>query len=148
MMEHQLQKSSGYHRPKKRLGRGNASGSGNYSGRGMKGQKSRSGKGPRPGYEGGQLPLIKRLPMQRGFNNIFKIEYQLVKIGELNRFDKNQSVSPEHLLAYGLIDNLHTPTKILGDGEITNPLVVSAHKFTSSAARKITNAGGEPRLLT
>ena len=148
MMEHQLQKSSGYHRPKKRLGRGSSSGSGNYSGRGMKGQKSRSGKGPRPGYEGGQLPLIKRLPMQRGFNNIFKTKYQLVKVGELNRFDENQSVSPEDLLAHGLIDNLHTPIKILGNGEITNSLVVSAHKFTSSAARKITGAGGEPSLLT
>ena len=113
-----------------------------------RGLPRRSGPGPRPGYEGGQLPLIKRLPMQRGFTNIFKIEYQLIKIGELNRFDKNQSVSPKDLLASGLIDNLHTPIKVLGDGEITNPLVISAHKFTSSATRKITDAGGEPRLIT
>ena len=142
MMEHQIVPSPGARRPRKRVGRGDAAGQGSYGGRGMKGQKSRSGYRIRPGFEGGQLPLIKGLPMKRGFNNKFKTQYSLVKLEDLQSFDSGERVTPEVLYLRGLIPNLKSPVKILGNGEIEVAMTVVANKFTGSARSKIEAAGG------
>ncbi|MCE2462322.1 MAG: 50S ribosomal protein L15 [Dehalococcoidia bacterium] len=147
MMEHQVAPTPGTRRNRKRLGRGDASGHGSYSGRGMKGQKSRSGRGVRPGFEGGQLPLIKGLPMRRGFTNIFKKQYHLVKLEELNRFPRDSEVVPESLVRAGILRSIKHPVKILGNGEITVPLRVRAHKFTDSAREKIEAVGGRAEAI-
>ena len=147
MREHQVAPSPGARRARKRIGRGDSSGYGSYAGRGMKGQKSRSGKGIRPGFEGGQLPLIKGLPMKRGFINIFKKQYHLVKTEMLNALPPDSEVTAETLLEAGLLRSLKHPVKILGNGEITVPLRVSAHKFTRSARDKIEAAGGSAEVL-
>ena len=147
MMEHQVVPSKGARRSRKRLGRGDASGHGSYCGRGMKGAKSRSGHGPRPGYEGGQLPLIKGLPMKRGFTNIFKKQYSLVKLEDLNLLPGDSEVTPELLVQLGFIKNLRHPVKVLGDGELQVSLIVSAQKFTRSAIEKIEAAGGRVEVL-
>jgi len=99
-MEHLVRPKRGARRARRRVGRGDGSGRGTYAGKGMKGQKARSGKGPRPGFEGGQLPLIKRLPEQRGFTNIFKKEYALVKVGSLDAIEGKEPVTPEALVQY------------------------------------------------
>jgi large subunit ribosomal protein L15 len=128
----------------KRVGRGTGSGHGTYSGRGCKGQKSRAGNRKfRPGFEGGQLPLIKRLPRKRGFTNIFKTEYSLVSLGELNKFDSGSDVSPGKMLEAGMIKTLANPVKILADGVLDRPLTVTADKFSASARAKIEAAGGK-----
>jgi large subunit ribosomal protein L15 len=132
----------GSRRAAKRVGRGNGSGHGTYSGRGCKGQKSRAGYKMRPGFEGGQLPLIKRLPRKRGFTNIFRTEYSTVNAGMLNSFDPGSEVTPETMLAAGIIKSLKNPVKVLGDGDIDRPLKVRAHKFSASAKAKIEAAGG------
>lgn len=132
----------GSRRASKRVGRGDGSGHGTYSGRGCKGQKSRAGYKMRPGFEGGQLPLIKRLPRKRGFTNIFRTEYSTVKIGALNAFDAGSEVTPEQMLAAGIVKSLKNPIKILGDGDIDRSLKVRAHKFSASAKAKIEAAGG------
>ena len=147
MMEHQVAPTPGTRRNRKRLGRGDASGHGSYSGRGMKGQKSRSGRGVRPGFEGGQLPLIKGLPMRRGFTNIFKKQYHLVKLEELNRFPGDSEIVPETLVRAGILRSIKHPVKILGNGEITVPLRVRAHKFTDSAREKIEAVGGRAEAI-
>ena len=113
----------------------------------MKGQKSRSGKGPRPGFEGGQLPMIKGLPMKRGFTNMFKKYYHLVKLIDLSIFPADAEITPEQLLEAGLLKNLKYPVKVLGDGNITVPLTVKAHKFTRSAQAKIETAGGSAEVI-
>jgi len=128
---------------RKRVGRGDGSGYGTYSGRGSKGQKSRSGYKMRPGFEGGQLPLIKRLPRKRGFVNIFRIEYNIVNIDKLNTFESGSEVTPEKLLAAGLIKSLRKPIKILAEGNINHPLLVRANKFSAAAKTKIEAAGGK-----
>ena len=125
------------------MGRGDGSGHGTYSGRGCKGQKSRAGYKMRPGFEGGQLPLIKRLPQKRGFVNIFRIEYSLVNIGKLNVFDSGSEVTPEKLVAAGLVKSLRYPIKILAEGDIKYPLVIKANKFSAAAKAKIEAAGGK-----
>jgi len=127
----------------KRVGRGDGSGHGTYSGRGCKGQKARSGGGVRLGFEGGQLPLIKRLPRKRGFTNVFKTEYNIINVGELDIFPSGSEVNPEDLFKAELIKSLTRPTKILGDGEIHRPLSVKANKFSGAAERKIVAAGGK-----
>ncbi|HUT67338.1 MAG TPA: 50S ribosomal protein L15 [Dehalococcoidales bacterium] len=132
----------GSRRASKRVGRGDGSGHGTYSGRGCKGQKSRAGYKMRPGFEGGQLPLIKRLPRKRGFTNIFRTEYSTVKVGALNAFDAGSEVTPEQMLAAGIVKSLKNPIKILGDGDIDRSLKVRAHKFSASAKAKIEAAGG------
>jgi large subunit ribosomal protein L15 len=124
------------------VGRGNGSGHGTYSGRGCKGQKSRSGRGVRLGFEGGQLPLIKRLPRKRGFTNIFKTEYNVVNVGKLAIFPSGTKVTTEELLRVKLINTTDRPTKILGAGNVPHPLQVTANKFSSSAEKKILAAGG------
>jgi large subunit ribosomal protein L15 len=129
---------------RKRVGRGNGSGHGTFSGRGCKGQKARAGNNKvRPGFEGGQLPLIKRLPRKRGFTNIFRTEYSTVNIGELNKFESGSEITSEKMLAAGIIKSLAKPVKVLADGDIDRPLTVKADKFSASARAKIEAAGGK-----
>jgi len=143
MKQNELRSPVGAKHKKKRVGRGDGSGHGTYSGRGCKGQKARSGGGVRLGFEGGQLPLIKRLPQKRGFTNIFKTEYNIVNVGELAIFPPETEVTPKELLQAGLIKFPDQPTKILGVGDIQHPLLVRANKFSSSAEKKIVAAGGK-----
>jgi len=147
MMEHLLVPPRGARKPRKRVGRGDAAGQGSYSGRGMKGQKARSGSGPRPGFEGGQLPLIKGLPMRRGFTNLFKTYYSLVKLETLEAFEAGDLITPELLWRRGHLRHLKHPVKILGDGQLTKAVTVAAHKFTRSARAKIEAAGGTVQEL-
>ena len=142
MEQSKLKPPIGAKHKRKRVGRGDGSGHGTYSGRGSKGQKARSGGGVRLGFEGGQLPLIKRLPRKRGFVNIFRTEYNVINIGRLKVFPPNAEVTPEELLKVRLIKSLKQPVKILGDGEIDRPLVVRANKFSATAEKKIVAAGG------
>ena len=142
MMEHQLVPNKRARKPRKRVGRGDAAGQGSTAGRGMKGQKSRSGRDLRPGFEGGQLPLIKGLPMKRGFTNSFKIYYSLVKVEALDNFEPGERVTPEVLHQRGFLRKLNQPVKIVGDGEISKAITVVAHKFTQSARQKIEAAKG------
>jgi len=139
----ELSPAPGSKKPRKRVGRGNGSGHGTYSGRGCKGQKSRAGYKIRPGFEGGQLPLIKRLPRKRGFVNIFRIEYSVVNLDKLNIFDAGSEVTPEKLVAKGIVKSLHHPIKILANGNINRPLVIKANKFSAVAKAKIEAAGGQ-----
>jgi large subunit ribosomal protein L15 len=143
MEQNELRPPAGAKHKRKRIGRGDGSGHGTYSGRGCKGQKARSGGGVRLGFEGGQLPLIKRLPRKRGFTNIFKTEYNIVNVGKLAIFPPGTEVTPKELLRAGLIDTPEHPTKILGVGDIKHPLLVSANRFSSSAEKKILAAGGK-----
>lgn len=143
MKQNELKPPAGAKHKRKRIGRGNGSGHGTYSGRGVKGQKARSGGGVRLGFEGGQLPLVKRLPRKRGFTNIFKVEYNTVNVGELAIFSPGSEVTPKELLEAGLISAPHRPTKILGQGDIQRPLLVKANKFSASAEKKILAAGGK-----
>lgn len=143
MMEHEITPPKGARRNRKRVGRGDAAGGGSYAGRGLKGQKSRSGKGLRPGFEGGQLPLIKGLPMKRGFNNRYKTYYSLVNLNTLqDRFESGARVTPELLHGLNIVRRPNLPIKVVGDGELGRPLTVVAHKFTASARAKIEAAGG------
>ena len=142
MMQHQIKPNAGSRKNRKRIGRGNAAGGGTYAGRGLKGQKSRSGKGIKPGFEGGQNPLIKGLPMIRGFNNKFKTHYSLVSLGNLDRLPVGDNITPEYLYILGIIRSKRNPIKIVGNGDITKPLNISAHKFTESARKKIEAVGG------
>ena len=144
----ELRAPKGARRNRKRIGRGNGS-KGTYSGRGMKGQKSRSGGGVRPSFEGGQLPLMKRLPTQRGFTNIFRVEYATVNVDELAaRFDPDAEVTPQALRDARLVRGRGTPVKVLGRGEIDRALTVSAHRFSTEARRKIEAAGGVAMEIT
>ena len=142
MRQDELSPASGSKKSRKRVGRGDGSGYGTYSGRGCKGQKSRSGFKMRPGFEGGQLPLIKRLPRKRGFANIFRTEYSVININKLNMFEAGSEVTPEKLVAAGLVKSLRHPVKILAEGDINHPLLVKAHKFSTAARAKIEAAGG------
>ena len=142
MMEHQLAPPKGARKNRKRIGRGDAAGQGSTAGRGMKGQKSRSGSGPPIWFEGGQLPLIKGLPMKRGFHNRFKTYYALVKLETLDRFDAGERITPELLLEKGYLRNLNRPVKVVGDGEISKAVTVVAAKFTRTAKDKIEAAQG------
>lgn len=134
--------SPGSRKARKRVGRGDGSGHGTYSGRGCKGQKSRAGYRMKPGFEGGQLPLIKRLPRKRGFTNIFRIEYSVVNLTRLNVFEPESEVDLEKLITAGIVKSLRRPVKILGEGDIDRPLTVKAHKFSAAARTKIEAAGG------
>lgn len=146
MRIHDLSPNEGARKNRKRVGRGNGSGRGNYSGRGDNGQNSRSGGGVRPGFEGGQTPLARRLP-KRGFNNIFKKEYSVVNVAKLNIFEPGTEVTPELLLEKGLISKVRDGVKVLGDGELNRELVVKAHKFSKSAKEKIEGAGGKVEVI-
>jgi len=128
---------------KKRVGRGNASGHGTYATRGIKGQKSRSGRDLRIGFEGGQIPLVRALSRKRGFTNRFRVEYEPVNLASLARFEAGSVVSLETLKAAGIVKSSAKPVKILGDGELTVGLTVRAHKFSVAARSKIEAAGGK-----
>ena len=128
---------------RKRVGRGNSSGHGTYSGRGQKGQKSRAGGGVRPGFEGGQLPLIQRLPSKRGFTNIFKVEYNIINLSQLNRFEPSAEVTPEKLASAGLIKGRSRLVKVLASGELQHALTIRANAFSAAAKQKIEAAGGK-----
>src|SRR3972149_11116667 len=142
MLAHELRPPKGAKHARKRVGRGNASGHGTYSGRGLKGQKARAGRKPRLGFEGGQPPLIKRLPHRRGFTNPFRVEYSPVSVGQLERFEAGTEVTPELLRQVGIIKNLRQPVKVLGDGQISKALTVRVHGFSAAAKEKIEGAGG------
>jgi len=140
---HNLQPHEGATRERKRVGRGIAAGQGKTAGKGHKGQKSRSGDRTLPWFfEGGQTPLHMRIP-KRGFRPVNRVEYAVVNVGKLNElFEANTEITPEVLVAKGLVSK-NKPVKILGDGELTKPLVVKAHKFSKSAKEKIEAAGGK-----
>jgi large subunit ribosomal protein L15 len=141
--QNELSPAPGSKHARKRVGRGNSSGHGTYSGRGLKGQKSRAGGKMRPGFEGGQLPLIKRLPKKRGFFNLFRTEYSVVNLGDLNTFEKGSEVTLESLKKAGLVKSLRQPVKILAGGKLDRPLSIQAHKFSAAAKAVIEANGGK-----
>ena len=143
MQQSDLFPAEGSRKVKKRIGRGNASGQGTTAGKGNKGQKSRSGVQIQRGFEGGQLPIIKRLPRKRGFYNPNHVQYSPVNVGSLNEFAEGSEVNAEILYKSGLIDSLKRPVKILADGELTHSLTVKANKFSEAAKAKIEAAGGK-----
>jgi large subunit ribosomal protein L15 len=144
---HNLKPAKGATSAKKRVGRGPGSGLGKTSGRGEKGQKSRSGFGQKLGFEGGQMPLHRRVP-KRGFTNArFRKEYTVVNVERLEVFESGAVVTPELLIKRGIVKKLLDGIKILGDGAITKPLTVRAHKFSAKAQERITGAGGKVEVL-
>jgi large subunit ribosomal protein L15 len=147
MLEHDLQQAEKARKNRKRVGRGDSSGNGSFSGRGMKGQKSRSGKPLRPGFEGGQLPIIKGLPMKRGFNNIFKTQYSIVNVSDLQIFPEGTEISNKTLFEHGLISTLRHPVKVLGNGELSNKITIEATKFTKTALEKLEKSGSTAKEI-
>lgn len=141
-----LKPARGANRKNKRVGRGMGSGHGKTATRGYNGQLSRAGARMRPGFEGGQMPLHRRLP-KRGFKNIFRVEYIAVNLEKLSVFGSGEEVSPQILKERGLVKNLRDGVKILGVGDLQHPLRVRAHKFSKSAAEKIEKAGGTIEVL-
>ena len=146
MKLHELRAAEGSTKNRKRRGRGTATGQGKTGGRGMNGQKSRSGGGVRLGFEGGQMPLYRRLP-KRGFTNIFGTEYTTINVKDLNRFEAGTVVTPELLEETGLVKQVKDGIKVLGDGVLENSLTVKASKFTKSAVEKIEAAGGKAEVI-
>ena len=147
-MQQNTIKSNQLRKNRKRVGRGDSSGYGSYSGRGMKGQNSRSGGGVRPGFEGGQLPMIKRLPSLRGFTNVFKKQFNVVNLDRIiEKFPEGGDVDTNALVGAGVIRNASSPTKILGRGTVAVSFNISANKFTRSAKQKIEAAGGSAKVL-
>ncbi len=142
----QLKPPKGARKAKKRVGRGPGSGKGKTCGRGMKGQKSRSGGKVNPRFEGGQMPLYRRLP-KRGFTNIFRKEYAIINVGELEKYAQNGVVDLKILQEKGKIKKAKAGLKVLGDGEIKEALVVKAHKFSQKAKEKIEAAGGKIEII-
>ncbi len=142
LRQNDLAPAPGSRRPRKRVGRGWRSGHGRTAGKGNKGQKSRSGPGIHPYFEGGQLPLHRRLPGKRGFTNIFKIEYSVVNVGKLNAFAAGSVVGLEELLDSRLVRSAAKPVKILGGGDLDRALKVRADGFSAAARQKILGAGG------
>lgn len=147
MKQNDLKPSPGSRRDRKRVGRGPGSGLGKTSGRGEKGQKSRSGYSSKRGFEGGQMPLHRRIP-KRGFTNIFRVEFRTVNVDRLNGLKAGSEVTPESLQKAGLLPKGRTPVKILGNGELKVALTVRAHKYTGSAAKKIEAAGGKAEVIS
>jgi large subunit ribosomal protein L15 len=143
----EIKPSPGSTHSRKRVGRGNSSGHGNFSGRGCKGQKSRSGPGIRRGFEGGQLPLMKRLPRLRGFHNINKVEFSLVNVGQLAQFDAGAEITAQFLCAAGIVKNADLPLKVLGEGELNKSLTIKASRFSATAQKKIAAAGGKAEVV-
>jgi large subunit ribosomal protein L15 len=143
MDQSNLKSPPGARHKRKRVGCGDGSGHGTYSTRGCKGQKSRSGRDLRPGFEGGQIPIIKRLPWKRGFTNVAKTKYSIINVGDLRLFDAGEEVDLPRLIACGLIRSDRYPLKILGNGVIDRPLIVRANKFSQTAITKIESAGGK-----
>lgn len=146
MKLHDLKPAVGATTAPKRLGRGVGSGLGKTSGKGHQGAKARSGGGKGPGFEGGQIPLARRLP-KRGFTNIFRTEYVAINVDRLEIFEDGMVVTPVELIQYGIIKNIQDGVKILGNGELTKKLTVQANKFSASAKEKIEAAGGKAEVI-
>lgn len=146
MTLNELKPAAGSNRKRKRVGRGDGSGHGKTSCRGHKGQGARSGGGTKPGFEGGQMPLQRRLP-KRGFHNRFRIEMSVVNITQLEAFASGAEVTPEALIAQGLVRGKNPRIKILGDGSLSKPLMVKAHGFSAKAKEKIEAFGGKAELI-
>lgn len=147
MKLHELQPAAGSKKTRTRVGRGLGSGLGKTSGRGQKGQNSRSGGGVRSGFEGGQMPLYRRLP-KRGFKNVFAKQYAEVNVEQLNRFEDGATVDPVALIEAGILKNVRDGIRILGNGSLeTKSLTVIANGFTKSAEEKITAAGGKVEVI-
>jgi large subunit ribosomal protein L15 len=142
MKLHELRSPKGARKPRRRVGRGLGSGRGTTAGKGTKGQKARSGGGVPPYFEGGQLPLVKRLPYRRGFVNPNRVGYQPVNLDGLARFEADSVVGPDELVAAGLLDDREL-VKVLGDGELPHALTVRAHRFSKAARERIEAAGGK-----
>ena len=147
MKQNALKPTPGSRKNRKRVGRGPGSGSGKTSGRGENGQKSRSGYSRKRGFEGGQMPLKRRVP-KRGFTNIFRIEYRTVNVDRLNELPAGSEVTPDFLQKLGLLRKGKSPVKVLGNGELTIALTVRAHKYTGSAVQKIEAAGGKAEVIS
>ncbi|MBA4179754.1 MAG: 50S ribosomal protein L15 [Anaerolinea sp.] len=144
----ELKPDRGATHAKKRVGRGNGSGHGTYSGKGLKGQKSRSGKNkPYDAFEGGQFPTSRKYHTLRGFNNKWRVPFQPINLAALDRFEDGASVTPETLIAAGMLRHLREPVKVLGNGDLTKKLNVSAHRFSETAKAKIEQAGGTVTLI-
>ena len=146
MKLHELKAAGGSTKNPKRKGRGTGTGNGTTAGRGMNGQKSRSGGGVRLGFEGGQMPLYRRLP-KRGFTNIWGTEYTVLNVDAFNGFEAGTVVTPEMLKEAGLVKQVKDGIKILGDGKLEKNLTVQAHKFTKTAVEKIESAGGKVEVI-
>ncbi len=146
MRLHELRPAEGTNKSKKRVGRGTGSGLGTTAGRGMNGQNSRSGGGVRPGFEGGQLPLFRRIP-KRGFKNRNRIIWTTINVEDLNAFEANTVITPELLIESGKVKKFNDGIKVLGDGELKVGLTVKANKFTQSAIEKIEAAGGKAEVI-
>jgi large subunit ribosomal protein L15 len=142
----ELKPAAGSNRKRKRVGRGDGSGHGKTSCRGHKGQGSRSGGGTKPGFEGGQMPLQRRLP-KRGFHNPFRIEMSVVNLTQLESFPSGAEVTPESLCAQGLVHGKNRRIKILGDGSLSKPLTIKAHGFSAQAKAKIEASGGKTEVI-
>ncbi|MFA5634992.1 MAG: 50S ribosomal protein L15 [Anaerovoracaceae bacterium] len=146
MKIHELRAPEGATKNPKRKGRGTGSGQGKTAGRGMNGQNSRSGGGTRLGFEGGQMPLYRRIP-KRGFTNIWKKEWEIVNVEALNAFDDGTEITPDLLLETGLAKKVVDGIKILGEGTLDKKITVKAHKFSKSAIEKIESAGGKAEVI-
>ncbi|WP_077210492.1 50S ribosomal protein L15 [Bacillus dakarensis] len=146
MKLHELKPAEGSRKERKRLGRGIGSGQGKTAGKGHKGQNARSGGGVRPGFEGGQTPLYRRLP-KRGFTNINRKEFAIVNLDVLNRFEDGTEVTPELLIETGVVSNEKAGIKILAKGKVEKKLSVKAHKFSSAAKEAIEAAGGKTEVI-
>ena len=142
---HDLSPAVGSKKRKKRVGRGMSSGSGKTSGKGHKGQNARSGGGVRPGFEGGQMPIQRRIP-KRGFNNIFKKRYATINVKDLETFNNDEEINISVLLEKGIVKKKHCGLKVLGNGELTKKLNITAVKFSKTAIEKIEAAGGKVSL--
>jgi len=143
---HNLSPKAGSTKDRKRVGRGPGSGNGKTAGKGHKGQLSRSGHSHKRNFEGGQMPLVRRMP-KRGFTNIFRKEYVIVNVGQLERFPAGSDVTPDLLLAEGVISRLRDGVKVLGDGSLSRKLTVRAHKFSKKAQELIQAAGGSCEVI-
>jgi large subunit ribosomal protein L15 len=142
MKLHDLKPNEGSTKKRKRVGRGISAGGGKTAGRGMNGQGSRTGGTKGPYFEGGQLPLVRRLPFKRGFTNLFRIEYQEVNVARLNDLDDGTVVTPQLLAQRGFVRDADQPVVILGNGDLAKKLTIHAHRFTKSALQKVEAAGG------
>ena len=146
MKLYELQPAEGSVKDVKRIGRGHGSGNGKTAGKGHKGQNARSGGGVRIGFEGGQMPLVRRIP-KRGFNNIFATKYAIINVSDLNKFTDGTVVDTELLVAAGLVKKVNDGVKVLGNGDLTAKVTVKAAKFSKSAIEKIEKAGGKAEVM-
>lgn len=146
MKLHELSKPIGSTKNPKRKGRGTATGQGKTAGRGMNGQNSRSGGGVRLGFEGGQMPLYRRIP-KRGFKNVFKKEWSIINVSDLNAYDEGTEITPELLIEAGKVKQVTAGVRILGNGELEKKLTVKANKFSKAAIEKIEAAGGKAEVI-